>query len=130
VDGGLWLGYTGACVVGQGVAAVDYFTAALAAVTEAKHSQVMDVDTTAPATTATLAGTTGANGWFTSDVVVSLTSSDPESVIGSVFVQVDGGEWVVYTGPVTLMDGRHLVDYYAVNNAGLSEASHTVPILV
>ena len=130
IDGGIWLVYAGPFVVGQGVHTVDYFSVDLAGLTEAKHSQVIDVDTTAPATTATLAGTTGANGWFTSDVVVSLTSSDPESGIGSVFVQVDGGGWVVYTGPVTLMDGRHLVDYYAVNNAGLSEASHTVAILV
>src|SRR5207245_5524668 len=109
IDGGIWLVYTGPFVVGQGVHTVDYFSVDLAGLTEATHSQVIDVDTTAPATTATLAGTTGANGWYTSDVIVSLSASDTESGVGSVFVQVDAGGWDVYTGPVMLLDGDPLI---------------------
>src|SRR3989440_408903 len=130
IDGGIWLVYTGPFVVGQGVHTVDYFSVDLSGLTEAKQSQVIDVDTTGPATTATFAGTTGANGWYTSDVIVSLSASDSESGIANVFVQVDGLGWAIYTGPVTLMDGTHVVDYYSANNAGLSEASHSVSILV
>src|SRR5439155_146259 len=122
VDGGNWTAYSGPFTLADGVHLIEYHATDVAGLVELTKSRTVSIDTVPP--------TTGANGWFTSDVVVSLTSSDPESGIGSVFVQVDGGGWVVYTGPVTLMDGRHLVDYYAVNNAGLSEASHTVAILV
>src|SRR2546421_3760156 len=130
IDGGIWLVYTGPVVVGQGVHTVDYFSVDLSGLTEAKQSQVIDVDMTSPATTATFVGTTGANGWYTSDVIVSLSASDSGSGIANVFVQVDGVGWAIYTGPVTLMDGTHVVDYYSANNAGLSEASHSVSILV
>src|SRR2546422_10452020 len=114
VDGGAWLAYTGPFVVGQGVHTVEYFSLDLAGVTEAIHSQTIQVDTTPPATTATLGGTTGANGWYTSNVTVSLSASDPESGIAHLYVQVDGGGWVIYAGAVTLTDGTHVVAYYAV----------------
>ncbi len=130
IDGGAWLVYSSPFVVGQGVHTVDYFSVDLAGLPETMHSQIIHVDTTAPTTTSALAGTTGANGWYTSNVTGSLSASDPESGIANVYVQVDGGGWTVYTSPVTLTDGTHVVDYYAVNIAGLSEASHSVSILV
>lgn len=40
-------------------------------------------DTTAPVVTFSVDGTQGANGWYTSDVTVSWTVSDPESAITS-----------------------------------------------
>ncbi|TLZ68302.1 MAG: hypothetical protein E6K12_01905 [Methanobacteriota archaeon] len=130
IDGGAWLAYGGPFVVGQGVHTVDYFSLDLAGVTEAIHSQTIQVDTTPPATTATLGGTTGANGWYTSNVTVSLSASDAESGIAHLYVQVDGGGWVIYAGAVTLTDGTHVVTYYAVNNAGLPETVHSVTIRV
>src|SRR2546426_3736647 len=115
IDGGAWLAYGGPFVLGPGVPTVGYFFLELAGVTEAIHSQTIQVDTTPPATTATLGGTTGANGWYTSNVTVSLSASDAESGIAHLYVQVDGGGWVIYAGAVTLTDGTHVVTYYAVN---------------
>ena len=40
-------------------------------------------DTTPPVITPNVAGTLGSNGWYTSDVTVSWTVSDPESTISS-----------------------------------------------
>jgi hypothetical protein len=130
VDGGPWLAYTGPFVVGQGVHTVEYFSVDLAGLSEAVHSQSIQVDTTSPVTTAALAGTTGSNGWYISDVVVTLSASDPQSGVANVYVRVDGGGWVVYAGPVTLADGTHVFEYYAVNNAGLAETWHSVTIRV
>src|SRR6267378_66797 len=130
VDGGAWLAYGGSFVVSDGLHTLQYFSIDLAGHIEATHSQAINVDTTPPTTTASLSGTTGANGWYISNVVVSLSSSDPQSGVASVHVRIDGGSWATYTGPITLTDGTHVVEYYAANNAGLAEASHSLAILV
>src|SRR3989475_703145 len=130
VDGGTWFVYTGPFALTEGSHVLDYFSVDLAGLTEATHSQIIAIDMTPPSTTASVSGTAGANGWYVSNVIVSLSASDSESGIDNVYVRVDGGGWAVYTSPITMTDGTHLLEYYAVNNAGLAETSHSVPILV
>ena len=45
--------------------------------------QSLPPDATAPVVTAHVSGTQGTNGWYTSDVTVSWTTSDPESGVAS-----------------------------------------------
>ena len=56
--------------------------AAQGALTKIKFTPVLG-DATAPVITPSVTGTTGSNGWYTSDVAVAWSVSDPESAISS-----------------------------------------------
>ena len=61
-----------------------------------KQTVVGTSDTTPPTTTASLSGTSGQNGWYTSAVTVTLTATD-SSGISSRNYRLDGGSWNTYT---------------------------------
>src|SRR2546426_2505493 len=130
VDGGTWFVYTGPFALTEGSHVLDYFSVDLAGLTEITRSQSIAIDMTPPSTTASVSGTAGANGWYTSDVVASLSAIDAQSDVAAVYVRVDNGSWILYTGAVTLSDGTHTLDYYAVNNAGLAETIHSIVVAV
>jgi len=81
---------------------------------------VVQVDATAPVTTATHAAA-GASGWFrTGAVQVSLSPADGGSGVASSFYAIDGGTPVTYQGPfvTALADGKHTIAYWSEDKAG------------
>jgi hypothetical protein len=81
------------------------------------------VDTQAPLTGHSLSGTLGDEGWYVSEVTVSLTASDDYGaglstlgylINGGEVVQVPGGQ----TDVVIRGDGTQTVQYYAVDRGG------------
>jgi PKD repeat protein len=92
-------------------------------------------DTTAPTTTATTApaAPNGANGWFTSDVNVTLAGTDNTggSGIDKTEYRVDGGTFATYTAPIVVSTpGTHTVDYRSSDKNGNVEATKTVTVKV
>ena len=84
------------------------------------------VDTVAPSTIKSIAGTAGSNGWYLSSVTVTLVSSDSTSGIGATRYRIDSGSWQDYTtsfGYAT--EGSHTIEYYSADNAGNSESHWT-----
>src|SRR5207253_4990117 len=130
IDGGGWLAYTGPFPLGDGPHVVDYLSSDLAGLAETMHSQSIAIDTTPPSTTASVSGTAGANGWYVTTVVVSLSATDPVSGISNVYSHVDSEPWQIYSGPVTIGEGVHVFEYYAVNGAGLVEGTHSLSLAV
>src|SRR5712691_1500177 len=121
VDDGPWQDYTGAFILVEGRHALAYYAVDVAGLVEAAHSASILIDTTPPTTTAVLSGTVGANGWYISNVTVSLNATDASSGVASIFYQVDNGRWETYSGSFSLADGRHVVEYYATDQAGNAE---------
>ena len=77
-------------------------------------------DTTPPTLTKDLAGTLGLNGWYTSDVTVTLTGADAVSGSGVAKVEysTDGGlTWTTYTDPFVL-EGTTTLYHKVTDNAG------------
>ncbi|CAJ36058.1 chitobiase/beta-hexosaminidase C-terminal domain-containing protein [Methanocella arvoryzae] len=91
---------------------------------------IYDADTTAPITTATASGTSGANGWYTSIVQVTLTASDEDSGVANTYYTIDGGAQQTYSAPFTVTDGTHTIQYWSVDKAGNTETAQTLNLNV
>ena len=86
------------------------------------------VDYTAPTATHTISPATpnGKNGWYTSDVTITLTAEDNVKV-GAIKYRIDGGSWLTYTAPLTIgIEGEHTVEYYPVDTVGNEGATGSV----
>src|SRR6267378_2281483 len=84
------------------------------------------IDTVPPVTLAILDGTQADPYWFRSTVNVTLEASDDSSGVVSVHYRLDGNVSQEYAGPFEVTDGRHVLEYFATDDAGLTEASHSV----
>ena len=82
-----------------------------------------DQDCAPSMTTATITGTLGNNGWYVSDVQMTLTATDDigGSGVKEIHYSVDGTETVVQGSSASHLivgDGTHTVTWYAIDNAG------------
>ena len=91
-------------------------------------------DSTAPTTTATTApaAPNGTNGWFTSDVNVTLAAKDGTgSGIDKTEYRVDGGTFATYSAPIAITTpGTHTVEYRSIDKNGNIEATKTLTVKV
>ena len=92
-------------------------------------------DSTAPTTTATTApaAPNGSNGWFTSDVNVTLAGTDNAggSGIDKTEYRVDGGAFATYSAPIAVTTaGTHTVEYRSSDKNGNVEATKTLTVKV
>jgi len=93
------------------------------------------VDTEPPTTTKILTGNLGENGWYTSDVEVSLTATDPSPATGvkEIRYRLDGIDTVIPGDAAAFTittEGIHALEHWAVDNAGNAESieSQTVNV--
>ncbi|MBE3138093.1 MAG: right-handed parallel beta-helix repeat-containing protein [Thermoplasmata archaeon] len=87
------------------------------------------IDTVKPVTTIGLSGTMGSNGWYVSNVMVTLSATDTLSGVESTWYKVDAGYWTIYIAPLPFTvsgDGMHTVQYYSFDHAGNQEAAKSV----
>src|SRR5262249_20218530 len=84
----------------------------------------LNIDETAPVSQLALAGTAGNNGWYVSNVTVTLSASAQAGLSGAAGTEyrTDGGSWQAYSTPFTLTDGVHTVDYRSTDVAGNLES--------
>ena len=93
----------------------------------------LNPETTAPETTATTApaAPNGTNGWFTSDVTVSLTASDNCSGVASTEYSLDGVSFQPYAGSFTIStEGATTVSFRSTDLAGNTEAIKTLVVMI
>ena len=87
-------------------------------------------DNVAPITTTELNGTE-ANGYYNTDVVVSLSAVDDESGIKKTEFSTDDLVWQDYSGPITLkIDGENVVYYRSVDKSGNIEVSQSIIVRI
>ena len=105
---------------------------------------VVPPDTTPPVTTSALAGTKGDNGWYISDVTVTLSATDPPEVfhiggdggngpsgVNHTYYKIDSGSWKEYTAPFMVStEGQHTVLYYSTDIAGNVETQKSITIKI
>ncbi|WML43963.1 OmpL47-type beta-barrel domain-containing protein [Neobacillus sp. PS3-40] len=90
-------------------------------------------DTTAPVTTVDLnpINSTGKNGWYTSDVTVSLTATDDMSGVKTTQYQINGNGWSDYTAPIQLTtDGVFTIEYRSEDFRGNVEIAKSLEVKI
>jgi len=93
-------------------------------------TQSVNIDLTAPSTTATPSGSQGPNGAYTGPVTVTLAGTDTLSGIAAIYYTIDGGAQQTYTSAFTVSGSSHTVKYWSVDKAGNVEAQKTLSIVL
>jgi hypothetical protein len=106
---------------GEGAQSVAYSAADAAGNTSPSQTLSFKIDTTAPATSASLSGTPGNGGWYVSPVTVTLSASDAASGVAG--ATLDGS---AYGGPRTYAsEGETVVTFASTDTAGNTEPTGT-----
>ena len=91
-------------------------------------------DPTAPTTTSSLAGTSGINGWYTSNVTVTLSASDNAGgtgVLETKYSTDNGTNWNIYSSPFAISsEGTTTLKYYSSDKIGNVESTNTQTIKI
>jgi len=130
LDGGTWGPYAGPFTLGDGRHLLDFFATDLAGNAETIQSVAISVDTTAPASSGAISGTLGDDGWYVTSVSVALSASDIPSGVSAISYRLDNGSWQTYNGPFGLGEGRHFLEFYATDLAGLEETVRSASVFV
>jgi hypothetical protein len=88
------------------------------------------VDTTPPITIASLIGTLGTNGWYTSNVLVSLSATDSESGVHATHFSLDGTATTTGSSINIASEGIHTLAFYSNDNARNQEAPMAIVIKI
>ena len=97
----------------------------------AASSQSFGLDTTAPASTASVDGVLGIEGWYVAPVTVELLASDITSGVASISYRLDQEEVRAYADPFEVQgDGIHTVAFFAVDIAGNVENIQPLLVLI
>lgn len=116
-------------IAGSSSHTLTYYSVNVAGNTETTKTLPIRIDTTAPTTTATLSGTVGSNGWYTTPVQITLAATDPDGAgdVAATYYTIDGGAQQTYSGSfsVTTDSTSHTVVYWSVDQAGNAEAHNT-----
>ncbi|MGZ4198717.1 MAG: WD40/YVTN/BNR-like repeat-containing protein, partial [Thermoleophilia bacterium] len=126
IDGGAQQTYAAPFTVSaQGSHTIVYWSVDRAANTEARHTDYVNIDATAPATTATGLQTSASAGWQTTGQTVTLTATDAYSGVATTTYTIDGVAHL-YSAPFLVAgNGSHAVTYLSTDGAGNAEALHT-----
>ncbi len=119
---GQWQPYSNPITVSaEGNTVLAYMSVDKAGNAESPKSLSINIDKTAPVTTAELPPA-NANGWYHSDVKLTLNASDPLSGIDKVQYRINGGQWQTYDGAIDISaEGTNTIEYQSKDKAGNTE---------
>lgn len=83
-----------------------------------------------PYTKVILNATLGNNGWYRSDVKISLIAIDNETGINETKYRIDGGNWSIYDKPFFVGEGIHEIEYFSIDLYGNEEKIKKIDLKV
>ena len=125
IDAGSWTPYAGPSAVAiEGTHSVEFSSSDNAGNVEPTQTVSLSIDTRSPTTTATLGGSQGGSGWWSSVVTVTLVATDETSGLATTEINVDGAGWQAYSAAVPVAgEGAHGVAFRSVDVAGNAETA-------
>lgn len=93
---------------------------------EAAKTDSFIIDREGPRTIRSINGTLGLNAWYRSNLTVTFQATDDTSSVADIICILDGAAAISCppSGLNVNGDGRHTVEYYAVDSAGNHETPH------
>jgi outer membrane protein assembly factor BamB len=130
IDGGATQTYGSPFTISSdGNHAVDYWSVDSAGNVSGVRTVPLKIDASAPLTELTASGTAGMNGWFITNVQVSLTASDSLSGVQTTYYKIDGGTTKIYTAVFNVQgNGLHTVNFWSVDTATNTETMRSLAI--
>ena len=123
--------YTAPFTISSGMHTIYYYSIDKLGNIETAKSTVVYVDNMAPITNYSLIGTLGDAGWYKSNVIVNLTSSDDGSGVNKTYYKIGAGNWSEYTTPFTISEeGQTTIYYYSIDKLGNVEANKSITIKI
>jgi cell division septation protein DedD len=111
--------YSGPLTIGDGTHSLTLRAADNAGNVNTSTRDGIKVDATPPEIICVLAGTGSGQGWYVSDVLATLRSSDNLAGVSRNEYSTDGTNWKSYESPFTIKTGGQVTVYYrARDNAG------------
>jgi alpha-glucosidase (family GH31 glycosyl hydrolase)/uncharacterized protein YjdB len=126
---GTWAAYTAPVVLSANETVYARGTDVVGNVSNVTSIVISNIDKIAPVSVASLspAAPNGSNGWYTSDVTVSISVSDNVYGVAKTEYQVNNGSWITYTGSIPAFgEGNYKVDYRSTDLAGNVEPIKTI----
>ncbi|MFA5772779.1 MAG: right-handed parallel beta-helix repeat-containing protein [Thermoplasmata archaeon] len=136
IDGNNWVTYTTGIttefvVSGEENHTVKYYGTDIASNAEPENTLTFKIDTEKPTSGYTLTGQNGTNGWFVSDVTVSLFGTDATSGVNKTEYILDSGGYITYNSPFTISTpGIHTLWYRTQDNATNLEDTNSITIKI
>ncbi len=94
-------------------------------------SPAVNIDLTAPVTTATPSGPNNGSATYTGPVTVTLAATDNLSGVAATYYTVDGGAQQTYSAPFTVSgDGTHAVTFWSSDNVGNTETANSQTVMI
>ena len=128
VDGGTRQTYAAPFgIATAGSHTVAYWSTDNAGNVENAHTGYVNIDTTAPQTSAIGLQSANNTGWSASAVPVTFSATDSQSGLAATYYTIDGGAVQLYGGvaiPIGGSSGSHTVTYWSTDNAGNVENAH------
>jgi len=85
-------------------------------------AKVVIGDLFAPVTDASVSGVAGQEGWYLSNVTVTLSATDNLTGVAYTMYRLGSGEWEVYDSPfIVSIQGQATLEYYSVDFGGMVE---------
>jgi parallel beta-helix repeat protein len=128
IDETYWVIYSAPFTVSSdGQHMIQYYSIDHAGNQEVTSAITFKIDKIVPTTNHTLQGLIGSQGWFVTNVTVTLNASDVTSGVNFTMYKLNTADWTVYAGSfIVVADGNNTLYYYSVDFAGNIEATKQV----
>ncbi|MFW9841940.1 MAG: OmpL47-type beta-barrel domain-containing protein [Candidatus Thorarchaeota archaeon] len=126
-----WAQYTGTfTLTAGGIVNIYYYSVDIARNNEPVKMESVVVDIQPPETIITLDGNIW-NGWYSADVIVTLSVTDEGIGVATTEYSFDGVSWTTYTVPFTIStEGVHTIYYNSTDYVGNVELTKTQEIRI
>ncbi|WP_066055965.1 OmpL47-type beta-barrel domain-containing protein [Robertmurraya korlensis] len=123
LNGSEYVEGTSIAVTDEGLNNISYYSVDAAGNKEASRMVEVNIDQTAPTTTADLPTT-----WVKEDVNVTLVATDDNSGVETTYYSINGSDFVEGTSLLVDKEGVNTISYYSVDLAGNKEDMRTAEV--
>ena len=119
LDGANWTSLAGDIHLQEdGIHVLRYYSTDMAGNVESYAEATVKIDRSGPTSQIIINRTEAVYGWYGSEVRASIESGDAMSGLNQSYYRMDGGNWMLADGSFVIGEGKHLVEWYAIDLAG------------